>query len=98
MDHTIMLKITTNQEAGSFVLKLEGTVKGPWVDELSKVWLGTARQNRGEKILVDLQGVRFADSRGQALLLRMQQEGVSFIEPSAFLRFVLEQGARGGSD
>lgn len=93
-----MLKITTNQEADSLVLKLEGTVKGPWVDELSKVWLGTARRNRGEKILVDLQDVRFADSRGQALLLRMQQEGASFIEPSAFLRFVLEHGARGGAD
>lgn len=93
-----MLKITTNQEADSFVLKLEGAVKGPWVDELSKVWLGTTRQNRGEKILVDLQGVRFADPRGQALLLRMQQEGAAFIEPSAFLRFILEQGTRGGAD
>jgi anti-anti-sigma factor len=93
-----MLKITTNQEADSLVLKLEGAVKGPWVDELSKVWLGTTQQNRGEKILVDLQGVGFADSRGQALLLRMQKEGAAFIEPSAFLRFVLEQGARGGAD
>lgn len=92
-----MLKITTNQEADSFVLKLEGAVKGPWVDELSKVWLGATRQNRGKKILVDLQGVRFADPRGQALLLRMQQEGAALIEPSAFLRFVLEQGARGGT-
>lgn len=90
-----MLKITTNEQADALVLKLEGAVKGPWVDELSKVWLGTARQNLGEKILVDLQGVRFVDSRGQALLLRMQQEGAAFIEPSAFLRFILEQGATG---
>ena len=93
-----MLKITTYQKADLFVVKLEGAIKGPWVDELSKVWLGMAQQNRGEKILVDLQGVRFADSRGQALLLRMQQEGASFIEPSAFLRFVLEQGARDVAD
>ena len=93
-----MLMITTNEQRSTVVLKLEGAVKGPWVDELRKVWVAAARQNLGQKILVDVEGVRFADSRGQALLLKMQQEGAAFIEPSAFLRFILEQGARGSAD
>jgi len=91
MHHIIMLKITTNEEANPISLRLEGAVKGPWVDELSKVWLGRARQEEGKRVLVDLRGVSFADSRGQALLLKMQREGAAFVGPSAFLQFVLER-------
>ncbi len=90
-----MLRITTNQDADAIHLKLEGAVKGLWVDELSKVWLARPRQVGAERILVDLKGVTFADSRGRALLLQMQEEGAAFVGPSAFLRFVLEQRGRG---
>lgn len=37
---------------------------GPWVAELSRVWVETAPQLNSRKLLIDLRNVTYADSAG----------------------------------
>jgi ABC-type transporter Mla MlaB component len=84
-----MLRITTQKLTDSTSLKLEGTLKGPWVDELQKAW--SALADKGKSVNVDLHGVSFVDASGRDLLLAMQREGSVLNGASGFLRNLLEQ-------
>jgi hypothetical protein len=68
----------------AIVLKFEGSVKGPWVEELRKAWLTSAEMAAGEPVSIDLGAVSFADGRGRDLLLRMRREGVPLNGCSSF--------------
>jgi ABC-type transporter Mla MlaB component len=85
-----MLKITIQNSSSTVILKLEGSIKGAWVDELRKAWLTSANIAAGQPVTVDLAGVTFADAAGQDLLLRMWKEGVALSGGSGFLRQLLE--------
>jgi anti-anti-sigma regulatory factor len=85
-----VLRITI-QTSDVALMKLEGSVKGPWVDELRKAWLTLAKMTGGEPMSIDLGAVSFIDTRGRNLLLRMQREGVALKGASGFLRQVLEE-------
>ena len=74
------------------VLKLEGSVRGPWVEELRKAWLTSTKMAGGAPLSVDLGAVSFLDGRGRDLLLRMRREGVALNGSSSFLRHILEDG------
>jgi len=76
--------------ADAVVLKLEGSVKGPWVEELQKAWLMSAQMAAAEPVSIDLGAVSFADERGRDLLLRMRKEGASLNGGSIFLLHMLE--------
>lgn len=73
------------------VLKLEGRVKGPWVEELRKTWLTSSTLAVGETVRIDLEAVSFVDERGRDLLLEMRREGVTLDGNSGFLRHLLEE-------
>jgi ABC-type transporter Mla MlaB component len=88
-----VLRITIQNTSTVILLKLEGSVKGPWVEELQKAWLTSAIMSDGQPASVDLAGVSFVDSRGRELLLRMQKEGVVLKGASGFLREMLEDGS-----
>jgi anti-anti-sigma regulatory factor len=85
-----VLRITIQRTSDVVLLKLEGSVKGPWVDELRKAWLASAKMADGQPLSIDLGAVSFVDARGRDLLLRMQREGLSLKGPSGFLRQLLE--------
>ena len=87
-----MLRITIQNLSDAVQLKLEGRVKGPWVEELRKAWLTSANMAGGDPVNVDLAAVSFLDSPGRDLLLRMQKEGVVLTGASSFLRHMLEKG------
>jgi ABC-type transporter Mla MlaB component len=74
------------------VLKLEGAVKGPWVEELRKAWLTSATMAAGEALRIDLAAVSFVDGRGRDLLLEMRRKGATLEGNSSFLRHILEDG------
>jgi hypothetical protein len=85
-----VLRITIQKMSDVVLLKLEGSVKGPWVDELRKAWLASAKTADGQPMSIDLGAVSFIDAKGRDLLLRMQREGVALKGASGFLRQVLE--------
>ena len=87
-----MLRITIQSAANVVLLKLEGSVKGPWVEELRKAWVTSANRSDGEPVSVDLGELSFIDAKGRDLLLRMRREGVVLKGGSSFLRHILEDG------
>lgn len=87
-----MLRITIQNTSNALLMKLEGSVKGPWVEELRKAWLTSAKMGDGEPVNIDLGGVSFIDGDGRDLLLRMQKEGAALSGGSSFLRHILEDG------
>jgi ABC-type transporter Mla MlaB component len=88
-----VLRITIQKTTDVVLLKLEGSVKGPWVEELGKAWRTSANMAGDRELVnVDLGAVSFVDGRGRDLLLRMQREGVVLKGASSFLRQVLENG------
>lgn len=91
-----MLRITIQRTSDSVLLKLEGSIKGPWVDELRKA-LASTKMADGQPTSIDLSAVSFVDARGRDLLLRMQRDGLTLKGPSTFLRHVLE-GANTNSE
>jgi anti-anti-sigma regulatory factor len=85
-----VLRITIQRTSDVVLVKLEGSVKGPWVDELRTSWLTLAKIAGGEPVTIDLGAVSFIDATGRDLILRMQREGVVLRGASGFLRQVLE--------
>jgi hypothetical protein len=85
-----VLRITIQRTSDVVLLKLEGTVKGPWVDELQMAWLTSAKMAGEQPVSIDLGAVSCIDARGRDLILRMQREGVALTGASSFLRQVLE--------
>src|ERR1700694_1436647 len=92
-----VLRVTSLEMNGSSVLKLEGKVSGPWVDELQHCWSGVAQQKErtAVKVKVDLRGVSYLDNRGRDLLLHMEREGAALVEGSDFVRQLLKAGTPG---
>jgi anti-anti-sigma regulatory factor len=85
-----VLRITSQSTADSLTVKLEGTLRGPWVDELQLAWSEAADKSPRKPAQVDLAGVTFIDARGRELLLQMQKAGAVLQGPSLFLRQVLD--------
>ena len=72
-------------------LKVEGSLKGLWVDELQKAWSSSIEGSSGKQVTVNLAGVSFIDPTARNLLLRMQREGAKLEGASAFLRHLLAE-------
>lgn len=64
----LTLKISIYECENSIDIRLEGRVAGPWVAELSRVWIETAPQLNSRKLILDLRSVTYADSAGTGAL------------------------------
>ena len=87
-----MLRITPVETGTTTTLKLEGSLSGPWVDELRRCWTKLAEGAR--PVEVDLRGVGFSDTDGAMLLRRMERQGSRLVGSSLFLRHLLHTEAR----
>ena len=74
-----MLKITHGTEQA--ILRLEGQVAGPWVDELRRAYAEVARAHR--PVTVDLERVTFIDAAGIGFFEQVATE-VTLINCSLF--------------
>lgn len=89
-----VLRITQDSSDAAALLKLEGSIRGPWVSELAKAWRSIADSKPGKEIRVELGGVSFADWEGRKLLLDMENGGAKLVAPSVFLRHMLAEHVR----
>ncbi len=77
-----MLKIETIEAAaGHAVLRLQGQLIGPWIDELERAY---AALSAGE-VAMDLSEVSFVERRGVELLQSLGARGVPLLHCSAFV-------------
>jgi ABC-type transporter Mla MlaB component len=88
---TSVLRVTTITGKDSRVLKLEGKLSGPWVDELQNCWKeAVAEGPRRSAVKIDMRGVSYVDHSGRSLLLHMEREGAALTECSDFIRQILD--------
>lgn len=52
-------------------ITLEGRVAGPWVAELSRVWVEAVAQLKSRKLIIDLRNITYADSAGTEALKKI---------------------------
>ncbi|MFO1512827.1 MAG: hypothetical protein U1F83_07955 [Verrucomicrobiota bacterium] len=80
-----MLKISEGtRENQSLTLKLEGSVVGPWVEELRQI--GDLLLADGTKLALDLQEVSYADESGLALLASFKRRGARLLNTAPFVK------------
>lgn len=88
-----MLKITETAKGGQRVLRLEGKLMGPWVEELLQACQTQAQESPG--CALDLFGVTFVDERGLRALHELSDQGVTLQSLSGFVAELLRR--RNGS-
>jgi anti-anti-sigma regulatory factor len=81
-----MLRIGVETQDGTSVVRAEGRVVGPWVQELAAACERAIAGGRG--VVVDLNGVSFVDRDGLEALRGLATRGVPVVNCS---RFVAEQ-------
>jgi anti-anti-sigma factor len=70
-----MLRITIEEKDNAVVLRLEGQLIGPWVEEVEQCWRNVFTTVGERSVQVDLSAVSFMDTAGGALLHRMHDAG-----------------------
>jgi anti-anti-sigma regulatory factor len=86
-----MLKITTLTNAESTVLRLEGRLAGPWVQELELCWGFTVGTTTNHPLSVDLSAVTYVDSDGKDLLKKIHQQGAKLIASGCLTRCIVNE-------
>jgi len=89
----LMLRITESADDESGVLlKLEGTLRGPWVEELARVYAELSRQG-SRQVRLDLCAVTFMDEAGARLLHELMRGGTA-VTVSGFVAELLRREDR----
>jgi anti-anti-sigma regulatory factor len=73
------------------ILKLEGTLQGPWVDETHDAYAASAAGTSG--ICLDLSGLTFVDEVGAALLRELIRGGTRVVGCSSYIAELLQLSA-----
>jgi hypothetical protein len=90
-----MLKITEQKATQEIILKLEGRIIGPWVNELRT--LGELLLRNGKGLKLELTEIEFADRDGVELLWKLRGGGAKLEGCSAFLEEQLRTAGVQGS-
>lgn len=85
-----MLKITSKKNSNSVRLTLEGSLTGPWTNELEQEWR-TIEPSETVRLIVDLTGVTFVGQDGKRLLKRMWREGAQLIATGCCTGHLVEE-------
>ena len=73
-------------------MTLEGRVAGPWVAELSRVWVETAAQLGNKTLSIDLRNVIYADAPGKQVLRDIYaQTHARLIASSPWAQYLVEE-------
>jgi len=85
-----MLRITIQRAEDDVVMKLEGCLAGPWVDELEACWC-QARTADGGRVRIDLRSVCHVDAAGRDLMTRMHRAGAAFVASGCVMPEVVRE-------
>ena len=86
------LKITIQQNDKQIEITLEGRVAGPWVAELSRVWVETAPQLGTRTISIDLRNVTYVDVKGKQVLKDIYaQTGAKLVASTQWTQYLAEE-------
>jgi len=94
---TGMLRITIQYRPGT-VLRLEGRLQGPWVDELRNCWQRERTASGDQAIRIELVDVRFVDVAGKTLLSEMHRAGVEIVAQGCLMQAIRDEIVAGPAD
>lgn len=83
-----MLKISSQTDATHTIFELQGSLMGPWVQELEKCWR-TADRDRPVKILIC--AVSYIDDRGKELLAEMYRNGAKLVAEGCMNQAIVKE-------
>ncbi len=89
-----MLRITVEVSRRVVTFRLEGSLTGPWLQELEDCWQRSTVCPRGPIRLVDLTGVTFVDAAGKGCLAAMHRQGAEFIAADCMTKAIVAEIAR----
>jgi len=84
-----MVRITAEEHDDYVLLRVEGSLRGPWVDELERVW--RCNWQYGKRIYVNLTSVLYIDDAGQALLARMFNNGTELLASGLYMTAIVQE-------
>jgi ABC-type transporter Mla MlaB component len=88
-----MLRISEiNSAMDGRKLKLDGSLTGPWVQELKQACEPILAE--GQAMQIDCRGVSFVDAAGITLLQWLQSRGVTLDNCSPFIKLQLAQNGQ----
>ncbi len=82
-----MLRITAIHSDSQTILKLEGKLLAPWIEELGGAY--ALAKSRSDRVVLDLAELTYADDAGTKLLCSFVRLGVPLGECSAFVTELL---------
>ncbi len=86
-----MLKITVDTVRVDSIIRLEGRLAGPWVEEFENVWRSFQGMNNSVRVRVDLQSVTYVDNCSKRLLKRMYEQGGALIAIGCMTKAIAEE-------
>jgi len=86
-----MLRITLEKNTRSTILRLEGRLTGPWVEELERVWQSTVADPADGAICVDLTDVTFVGEAGKKVLEQMYGRGAKLKTSRCATRSIVDE-------
>jgi len=93
-----MLVITVETEAAGVVLRLDGRLAGPAVNELERNWQAAAVTEPRRRVLVNLEGVTSVDGRGKEFLAHVHRRGDTLVAGTTTRALVDEITSKDPSD
>jgi len=85
-----MLKITLVDTPGEQKIVLSGTLVGPWIGELQKLWEDSRHQLGDRRCVVDLNDVTVIDQTAHALLATVVNDGAELVASGMVNRWLIE--------
>jgi outer membrane protein len=86
-----MMKVTQVQAGDQLVIRVEGRLAGPWVEELERSWSEAAAARGAARVQVELAGVSFVDEDGKRLLAKMYRAGTPLDAAGCLTRAIVEE-------
>ena len=86
-----MLRITTNETKDLILVRLEGKLAGPWVDELEKCLGSCKKLEETRAVRFNLAGLSFVDDRGKELLRDLRRRGAEFEATGCLMRAMVAE-------
>ena len=81
------------------ILRLDGSVVGPWVSELDRAWRSLAASLGSKRLLIDLRGVTYVDLDGRRTLTEIHKAtGAEFKADTPMTQFFAAEARRGAKD
>jgi len=84
-----VLRITISSSGKKVVLKLEGSLAGPWVEELRKTVLQSDAWR--QRLEVDVSGLTSAEEDGDTALIWLRNMGARFLGKGPFPEYLFER-------